>query len=98
MSPPIEKEPDPRNEAGYTRGMKTAISLPDDLYQEIERLSERLQKPRSQLYVEALREYLARHDPEAITKALNRVSDELNEPLDPFVEAAGKQVLQRVEW
>jgi metal-responsive CopG/Arc/MetJ family transcriptional regulator len=78
--------------------MKTAISIPDDLFARIERLSQRLQKPRSQLYAEAVREYLGRHDPEAVTEALNRVCDSVGEPLDPGIAAAGKQVLQRLEW
>ena len=78
--------------------MKTTVSLPDDLYQALERLSQRLHKPRSQLYTEAVREYLARRDPDAITETLNRVCDALDEPIDPWVEAASKQVLERVEW
>jgi predicted transcriptional regulator len=53
--------------------MKTAVSIPDEIYQDAERLAKRLNKPRSQIYADALREYLARHDPDAITAALNEV-------------------------
>ncbi|MFL5301088.1 MAG: ribbon-helix-helix protein, CopG family, partial [Anaeromyxobacteraceae bacterium] len=51
--------------------MKTAISLPDDLFEQAERLARRLDKSRSELYREAVAEYVARHDPEAITAALD---------------------------
>jgi metal-responsive CopG/Arc/MetJ family transcriptional regulator len=54
--------------------MKTAISIPDKIYGEAERLSRRLKKSRSQVYTEAVTEYLARHDPEAVTKAMNKLT------------------------
>ncbi len=52
--------------------MKTAISLPDALFAEADRLARRLAKSRSQLYREAVEEYIARHDPEEVTRALDR--------------------------
>jgi hypothetical protein len=41
---------------------------------------------------------LARHAPDEVTEAMNRVVDQLDEPRDPFVLAAARSVLQRVEW
>ena len=78
--------------------MKTAISIPDDVFAEAERLTLRLQKSRSQLYTEALQEYLARHDPDpdTMTDEINRACDLINEQLDPAVEWAGIQLLQKV--
>jgi metal-responsive CopG/Arc/MetJ family transcriptional regulator len=78
--------------------MKTAISIPDDLYAEAECLARRLNRSRSRLYADAVREYLARHDPDAVTEALNRVCDLMDPGIDPAVEAAGTQLLERVEW
>ena len=78
--------------------MKTAISIPDDLYAEAEQLTRRLNKSRSQLYAEAVREYLARHDPDAITQALNQVCKRLDPQEDAAVSAAARRLLQRVEW
>lgn len=78
--------------------MKTAISIPDDVYAEAERLTQRLGKSRSQLYTEAVREYLARHDPDAITDAIDRVSSAVDSRPDPFVSAAAHRLLERVEW
>ncbi len=82
----------------YTAGMKTAISIPDDVYAEAERLTRRLNKSRSQLYADALKEYLARHDPDAVTEALNRVVEEVDSRPDTGLSAAARRVLERVEW
>ena len=78
--------------------MKTAISIPDDVYAEAERLKRHLNRTRSQLYTDAIREYLARHDPDAITEALNRVCGLEDSGTDPAVSAAARRVLERVEW
>ena len=42
--------------------MKTAISIPDPLFKEAERLTKRLRIPRSQLYARALEDYIQRHN------------------------------------
>lgn len=83
---------------GYTIGMKTAISLPDALFRAAERHAKRSQKSRSQLYADALAEYLSRHAPDEVTDAMNRVVALIDEPRDPFVLAAARSVLGRVEW
>ena len=83
----------------YTVGMKTAISLPDEVFHAAERHAKRMQKSRSQLYAEALAEYLARHAPDEVTEAANRVIDQLGDPgVDPFVTAVARRVLERTEW
>jgi len=87
-----------RTSRGYTFGMKTAISIPDEVFDEAERLAKRLRKSRSQLYSDALREYLARYDSESTTERMNRVCETAAEGTDPWVEAAGRRVLERAEW
>ncbi|MBI4543527.1 MAG: hypothetical protein HY705_10915 [Gemmatimonadetes bacterium] len=78
--------------------MKTAISLPDDLFRAAERQAKRAQKSRSQLYAEALAEYLARHGPDEVTDAMNRVVERLGEPgPEPFLARAARQVFERTE-
>ena len=84
--------------AGYTFGMKTAISIPDEVYAGAERLARKLRKSRSQLYSEAVADYVARHDPEAVTEAMNRVCEEVGDRADPAVSAAARRILQRTEW
>jgi predicted transcriptional regulator len=41
--------------------MKTAVSVPDDLLAQIDRLARKSRRSRGEIYVAALREYLARH-------------------------------------
>ncbi len=78
--------------------MKTAISLPDAVFRDAERLAKRLKKSRSRLYMEAVAEYVARHDPEAVTVALDQVAKKLDTRPDEFTTAAARRVLERVEW
>lgn len=78
--------------------MKTAISIPDEVFSEAERLSRRLKKSRSQFYTEAVTEYIARHDPEAVTEAMNRVCETLDARPDPALAAAARRTLDAVEW
>jgi len=78
--------------------MKTAISLPDAVFHAAERQARRTRKSRSQLYAEALAEYLNRHAPEEVTEAMNQVIDQLGDGPNPFVDAAAQSVLARVEW
>ncbi len=79
--------------------MKTAISIPDDLFEEAEELAERLHKSRSQLFSEAVAEFIARHCPESITEAMDAVCREVEtEGSDPFVATAAQRTLERTEW
>jgi metal-responsive CopG/Arc/MetJ family transcriptional regulator len=52
--------------------MKTAISIPDDIFQDIEKLSKELRRPRSQILVEAAREYIEKQKNRKILEALNK--------------------------
>jgi len=78
--------------------MKTAISIPDDVFQGAERLARRTKKSRSQLFSDAMREYVARHAPDEVTEAMNRVCDEVGDQTDDFVSAAVQRTLERSEW
>jgi predicted transcriptional regulator len=78
--------------------MKTAISIPDDVFEEAERLADRLQTSRSQLYARALAEFVARHDDDRVQAAMNAVVDEAGPALDEFTREAARQRLRRVEW
>jgi len=83
---------------GYTFGMKTAISIPDEVFAGAERLARRQRKSRSQLYSEAIEEYVARHDPDAITDAMDRVCEDVGGESDAAVSAAARRALKRSEW
>ena len=78
--------------------MKTAISLPNDLFADAERIARRLKKPRSRVYSEAIREYVARHDPDLVARKLDEIVGALERPEDGFVAAAGRKILERTDW
>ncbi len=83
---------------GHTYGMKTAISLPDSVFREAERFAHRSKKSRSQLYAEAITEYLARHAPEEVTETMDSVCDRLDSEDDKFTTMAAQKILKRELW
>ena len=78
--------------------MKTAISIPDEVYQGAERLARRTKKSRRRLYGDALTESLARHAPDDGTEAMNRACAEIGEAQDPFDSSAAYRILEQSEW
>ena len=79
--------------------MKTAVSVPDAVFRAAERHAKRTKKSRSQLYAEAVAEYLARHAPDDVTDDMNAVLERLGTAApDAFVQRASRQILRDVEW
>jgi predicted transcriptional regulator len=78
--------------------MKTAVSIPDDLFRQADALAHHLGKSRSELYREALADYVARRDPAAVTTALNELADDLATDRTGFTEHAAHQALASTEW
>lgn len=83
---------------GYTFGMKTAVSIPDDLFAQADMLADRLGKSRSEIYREALADYVARREPGAVTRALNEVAEELVGERDEFSDESARRILEQTEW
>jgi predicted transcriptional regulator len=78
--------------------MKTAVSIPDELFRQADELARRLGKSRSEVYREALADYVARREPGAVTRALDEVADELAADDARFVAAASRRALERSGW
>lgn len=78
--------------------MKTAVSVPDDVFEGAERLARREGRSRSEVYSAALREYVARREPDDVVDALDRVVAEVGEGIDPFVTASSRRTLENSEW
>lgn len=79
--------------------MKTAVSLPDDLFEAVEQLAQRSHRKRSEVYAAALREYVARHASDDVTAAVNSVLEEIGDDSpDPFMDEAARRVFQSTEW
>lgn len=80
--------------------MKTAISVPNDVFERAERLVRTTGRSRSDLYSAALREYVARHSDDEVTETLDQLMVVLgtDAPADTFVKRAATRRLRRVEW
>jgi metal-responsive CopG/Arc/MetJ family transcriptional regulator len=80
--------------------MKTAVSIPDQVFEEAERLAEELKTSRSQLYSKALAEFVARHAPDRVTETMNRVVHDLGSDaeMDEFSRQASRRVLEQTDW
>jgi metal-responsive CopG/Arc/MetJ family transcriptional regulator len=78
--------------------MKTAISIPDDLFAQAENAAERLGISRSGLYCEALRAYLEKYQGLAVTERLNQVYESENSSLDEVSEELQNRTLDQDDW
>ena len=87
-----------RVEFGYNSGMKTAVSLPDPVFEAAEKLAKRLKLSRSALYARALEEFVQKSESDDITARINRSLAGVKQERDPFLDAAAQAMLQRSEW
>ncbi len=78
--------------------MKTAISLPDSLFEEAEALAQRLGLSRSELYKQALQAYLKRYNREQISLKLNQVYSKESSEVDPVMAKMQLLSLPRENW
>ncbi len=78
--------------------MKTAISVPDELFKEADDFANRMGTSRSKLYCDAVSEYLARRRREAITARLNEVLAREPDRLDPVFARMQAESIGPEEW
>jgi hypothetical protein len=78
--------------------MKTAISVPDPIFEAAEDLAKRLGMSRSQLYTTAVTRYLDTFNDKAVTQALNEVFDDQTETIDPILMKMQMLSLPVEEW
>ena len=79
----------------YTPGVKTAVSIPDPLFEAADRLARRRRISRSTLYAEALELLLANHsDASSVTAQLDEVYAELDRDVDPFIDRANEAIFE----
>ncbi len=62
--------------------MKTAISIPDDIFLSAEKTAKKLGISRSQLFTKAIEEYIQNHSQEKITDKLNKIYTKRSVPSD----------------
>jgi metal-responsive CopG/Arc/MetJ family transcriptional regulator len=78
--------------------MKTAVSIPDEIFEQAELLARRMKTSRSQLFSNALKEYVNRHLPNRVTEAINSTWTEVGADADSFVSEASHRILENSEW
>lgn len=78
--------------------MKTAVSLPDDLFRSAEAAARRLRVSRSQLYATAIREFLDRRRTSSITARLDEIYSKEPSRLDPVLYFAQIKSLESDSW
>ena len=78
--------------------MKTAVSIPDELFGKAEEFARKSGKSRSQVYREALSEYLLRRDAHLVTRAMDEALAGIDQAPGPWLVEAGRQAIARSEW
>lgn len=77
----------------YTGDMKTAISIPDTIFEAAEQLAKRMGMSRSELYVAALTQYVDKHQEQLIMEQLNAVYTDTDSSLDPVLVELQRRTL-----
>ncbi len=77
--------------------MKVAISIPDEVFAKAEKLAAKFRTSRSAIYARALEAFVAAHEPDRVTDAMNQVVDAVGPAPDDFTRAAAR-VFAKVEW
>jgi metal-responsive CopG/Arc/MetJ family transcriptional regulator len=78
--------------------MKTAVSVPNDVFKSADRLAKRLGRSRSWLYSEAVAEFVARRAPDSVTESMDRVAAQIDTRPDPALARAAHRTLRDSEW
>ncbi|HSC20453.1 MAG TPA: hypothetical protein VLC07_01880 [Solirubrobacterales bacterium] len=78
--------------------MKTAISIPDPVFEAAEEVAKKLGVSRSELYSRAIESFVRTWRDEDVTEALNRVYATEPSELDPALARAQSAAIGREEW
>jgi len=78
--------------------MKTAISIPDQVFDRAERFAREKKITRSALFTKAVDEFIQHHQQREVTAKLNEVYPEQASSLDPLLSEIQTHSLQQEEW
>jgi metal-responsive CopG/Arc/MetJ family transcriptional regulator len=84
--------------SGHTENMKTAVSVPDDLFRLAEATARRLRVTRSKLYATAISEFLNRQQRNAVTERLNEVYSRRTAKVDSALHRAQLKSVEKDSW
>jgi metal-responsive CopG/Arc/MetJ family transcriptional regulator len=78
--------------------MKTAISIPNDIYEKAEKLSKRLKMSRSELYSNAVNRFVEENKTKNVTKILNEVYNDNESKIDDVLYKMQISGMEKEEW
>ncbi len=78
--------------------MKTAISIPDKLFQSADQYARSHGVSRSNLYTRAVSQFLETHSTEHITKQLNEVYSSQSSEINSTISSLQFSSLEKEEW
>lgn len=78
--------------------MKTAISIPDPIFEAADKLARRLGMSRSELYANAVANFVDSHRDESVVKALDDIYGETESIIDPVLLQMQLNSLSKEDW
>ena len=78
--------------------MKTAISIPDDIFNAAENFAQQSRLSRSALFTRAMVEFLSRRRNEGVTERLNRLYGKEGALLDPALSKMQSLAIAKEKW
>jgi len=78
--------------------MKTAISVPDDVFQLSEKLAKKLKVSRSKIFAMGVRKLAEEHDDDAVTAKLNEFYEKEKAEIDPVIMRMAALSLPKDKW
>lgn len=83
---------------GYTFVMKTAISVPNDVFELSEKLAKQLKVSRSKIFAMGVKKLAEEYDEEEIIASINKVCKEVDTSVDPVLFKMAMLSLPKEEW
>ena len=78
--------------------MKTAISVPDEVFEAADRTAKKLGVSRSELYSTAVHEYIERHKMEDVTSRFDDLYASDSSELDEYLGQMQSQSMKKEDW
>lgn len=78
--------------------MKTAISVPNDVFELSEKLAKKLKVSRSQIFAMGVKKLGEEYDEEEITEKLNKFYENERAEIDPVIMKMAALSLPKDEW
>ena len=78
--------------------MKTAISIPDNIFESAEKLAQHLGKSRSELYTQAINNYLEKNNESLVKELLDKIYINTDSQLDSSISNLQARSVSREKW